>query len=99
MLTIHHTDCPDHLHHIPFPAGAFGENASISKAIATKQPYKEWVAKSVRRLEDMSPVSYPAEAKMENATLLRLQVRIVLALYGCGVVLWLQVAVYVVEFL
>uniref|UniRef100_A0A383V5K3 glutamate synthase (ferredoxin) n=1 Tax=Tetradesmus obliquus TaxID=3088 RepID=A0A383V5K3_TETOB len=53
--------------------GAFGENASISKAIATKQPYKEWVAKSVRRLEDMSPVSYPAEAKMDNATLLRLQ--------------------------
>jgi hypothetical protein len=52
----------------------FAENAAISKAIATKQPYKEWVEKSVRRLEDMSPVAYPAEAKMDNATLLRLQV-------------------------
>jgi hypothetical protein len=59
---------------VAIPAGVFAENAAISKAIATKQPYKEWVAKSVRRLEDLSPVAYPAEAKMDNATLLRLQV-------------------------
>jgi hypothetical protein len=58
----------------------FAENAAISKAIATKQPYKEWVAQSVRRLEDMSPVAYPAEAKMDNATLLRLQVGVFLML-------------------
>lgn len=56
-------------------AGTFAENAAISKAVATRQPYKEWVAQSVRRLEDLSPVIYPKEAKMDNATLLRLEVR------------------------
>jgi len=36
---------------------SFAENAAVSKAIATKHPYKEWVAQSVRRLEEISPVS------------------------------------------
>eukprot|EP00882_Tetradesmus_deserticola_P001840 GHRQ01001973.1.p1 GENE.GHRQ01001973.1~~GHRQ01001973.1.p1 ORF type:complete len:1051 (+),score=503.61 GHRQ01001973.1:46-3198(+) len=54
-------------------SGEFAETAAISKAVATKQPYQEWVARSVRRLEDLSPLAYPAEAKMDNATLLRLQ--------------------------
>jgi hypothetical protein len=49
------------------------ENAAISKAIATKQPYKEWLANSLRRLEEISPASYAAEAAMDTAAMLRLQ--------------------------
>lgn len=55
-------------------SGSFAENAAISKAMATKKPYKQWVEQSVRRLEDLSPVAFPADAAMDTATMLRLQV-------------------------
>lgn len=55
-------------------SGTFAENAAISKAMATKQPYKQWVQQSVRRLEDLAPTSFPAEPTMEAARMLRLQV-------------------------
>lgn len=49
------------------------ENAAISKAIATKQPYKEWLSQSLRRLEEISPASYASEAAMDTSAMLRLQ--------------------------
>jgi ABC-type protease/lipase transport system fused ATPase/permease subunit len=49
------------------------ENAAISKAAATKQPYKEWLAQSLRRLEEISPASYSSEAAMDTSAVLRLQ--------------------------
>jgi hypothetical protein len=55
-------------------SSSFAENAAVSKAVASRQPYKEWVAKSVRRLEDISPASYAAEPVLDTATLLKLQV-------------------------
>lgn len=54
--------------------GVFAENAAISRAIATRQPYKEWLSASLRRIEQLCPPSYPAEAVMEPAQMLRLQV-------------------------
>eukprot|EP00879_Flechtneria_rotunda_P013236 GHRR01013821.1.p1 GENE.GHRR01013821.1~~GHRR01013821.1.p1 ORF type:complete len:818 (+),score=242.98 GHRR01013821.1:285-2456(+) len=54
-------------------AGTFAENAAISRAVATKQPYKQWLSQSLRRLEDLSPASYPSKPAMDSATMLRLQ--------------------------
>jgi glutamate synthase (ferredoxin) len=53
--------------------GSFSENAAISKAVATKQPYKEWLGNSLRRLEDISPSSFYSEPTMEAAQMLKLQ--------------------------
>jgi len=49
------------------------ENAAISKAVATKQPYKEWLSQSLRRLEEISPTSYSSEPAMDTASMLKLQ--------------------------
>jgi glutamate synthase (ferredoxin) len=55
--------------------GTFRENADISRAIATKRPYKEWVAASLRRLEEISPANQAvlSEPLLDPATMLRLQ--------------------------
>lgn len=73
-----HTTHPTHTHtnnSTPHP-----ENAAISKAIATKHPYKEWLAQSLRRLETLSPAAYRDAPVLDSATLLRLQV----GEWGCG---------------
>ncbi|KAF8065477.1 hypothetical protein HT031_003078 [Scenedesmus sp. PABB004] len=53
--------------------GSFAETAAISKAAASRQPYGAWLGSSLRRLDEMSPPTYPGEAAMETAALLRLQ--------------------------
>jgi hypothetical protein len=55
-------------------AGSFSENADISRDVATRRPYKQWVAASVRRLEQLCAGKYPGEPAMEGAKMLRLQV-------------------------
>jgi hypothetical protein len=49
------------------------ENAAISRAVATKQPYKEWLKDSLRRLEEISPAAYPSEPAMDTSAMLKLQ--------------------------
>jgi len=53
--------------------GSFSENAAISREVAAKQPYKQWLEKSLRRLEDISPSSFYTEPVMEAQAMLRLQ--------------------------
>ncbi|KIY94837.1 glutamate synthase (ferredoxin) [Monoraphidium neglectum] len=57
-------------------AGSFSENADISRDVATRRPYKQWVAASVRRLEQLCAGKYPGEPAMEGAKMLRLQAAI-----------------------
>lgn len=38
--------------------GTFMENDAISRQAAARQPYKEWVAKSIRRLTDIAPGTF-----------------------------------------
>ncbi len=53
--------------------GAFSENAAISKAVASKKPYQQWVKDSVRKLDAMGVSSFIQEPVMEASKMLRLQ--------------------------
>ena len=53
--------------------GSFSENAAISREVAAKQPYKQWLEKSLRRLEDISPSSFYTEPVMDAQAMLKLQ--------------------------
>ncbi|KAI8464547.1 MAG: ferredoxin-dependent glutamate synthase [Monoraphidium minutum] len=57
-------------------AGSFSENAAVSRDVAARRPYKEWVAKSVRRLEALCGGKWPGAPAMESARMLRLQAAI-----------------------
>jgi hypothetical protein len=62
--TPHSTDLED---------GSFRENAAISKAVATKRPYKQWVKSAVRKLDTMGVSSFVQEPVMDAGHMLRLQ--------------------------
>jgi glutamate synthase (ferredoxin) len=55
--------------------GTFGETADVARRVATKLPYKAWVASSLRRLEAMCPAqsSVLSEPVLDPAAMLRLQ--------------------------
>lgn len=53
--------------------GSFLENAQISKIVANRAPYKDWLKMSMRRLEDISSGEFKEEAEFDSATLLRMQ--------------------------
>lgn len=53
--------------------GAFYENSQISKQIALKAPYKEWVAGSLRRLDELAPPEFSEATTLDAATLLKMQ--------------------------
>jgi len=54
-------------------SGAFLDNVAVSKAVAAKQPYKAWVAKSITRLESLGKATFLQEPAMDAATVLRWQ--------------------------
>jgi glutamate synthase (ferredoxin) len=51
----------------------FMETGAISKEIATRKPYKEWLASSLRRLSDLGESTFLNEPMYDAATLLRMQ--------------------------
>jgi glutamate synthase (ferredoxin) len=57
-------------------AGSFSENAAVSRAVAGGRPYKEWVGKSLRRLDALAPAQFPGAPAMDAAQMLRLQAAI-----------------------
>lgn len=59
-----------------FVNGTFQRNDEISRAAATRQPYKEWVAKSIRRLGDLGATTFLQEPAMDAATTLKTQASI-----------------------
>jgi glutamate synthase (ferredoxin) len=54
--------------------GEFLNNSAVSKMVATKKPYKQWLKGQLRRLRDLGESTFIKEATMDNATLLKLQV-------------------------
>jgi hypothetical protein len=56
--------------------GTFLENDAVSRDVAGRRPYADWVAGSVTRLDALGKASYRTEAAMDASTLLRLQVRV-----------------------
>ncbi|KAJ9505421.1 hypothetical protein QJQ45_026361 [Haematococcus lacustris] len=56
-----------------FSSGTFYENADISRAVATRLPYKQFLAASLRRLSDMGESSFLSSPTLDAATLLKLQ--------------------------
>ncbi len=56
--------------------GTFMETAGISKMVATRQPYKEWLQKGLRRLSDLGESTYLNEPMYEAAIMLRMQAAI-----------------------
>jgi len=53
--------------------GQFYENADISRTIAKRQPYKQWLQASLRTLGDLGESTFLTEATMDPAALLKLQ--------------------------
>ncbi|KAG2493454.1 hypothetical protein HYH03_008271 [Edaphochlamys debaryana] len=53
--------------------GSFMETGAISKMVATRKPYKEWLAASLRRLSDLGESTFLNEPMYDAATMLRLQ--------------------------
>lgn len=58
--------------YVDLETGKFMENASIAQEVATKQPYKEWLAQS-KWLKDISPPKFMGETTMESSDLIKLQ--------------------------
>ncbi|GLC45038.1 Ferredoxin-dependent glutamate synthase 1, chloroplastic/mitochondrial [Pleodorina starrii] len=54
----------------------FMETGAISKMVATRQPYKEWLQKGLRRLADLGESTFLNEPMYDSATMLRLQAAI-----------------------
>lgn len=61
--------------------GIFSETSAISKLVAGRKPYKEWLAASLRRLTDLGESTFLNEPMYDAATMLRLQS----AIGGCWV--------------
>lgn len=51
----------------------FKETAAISKDAASRQPYKQWLAASLRRLSDLGESTFLNEPMYDAATMLRMQ--------------------------
>lgn len=56
--------------------GTFMETAAISKMVATRQPYKQWLAGSLRRLSDLGESTFLNEPMYDAATMLKMQAAI-----------------------
>lgn len=52
------------------------ETAAISKMVATRQPYKEWLEQSLRRLSDLGESTFLNEPMYDSSTTLRMQAAI-----------------------
>ncbi|KAG2445645.1 hypothetical protein HXX76_000255 [Chlamydomonas incerta] len=53
--------------------GIFSETSAISKLVAGRKPYKQWLAASLRRLTDLGESTFLNEPMYDAATMLRLQ--------------------------
>jgi len=53
--------------------GTFKENTAIAKEVATKKPYKDWLAECARHLSELNASKVEADCKMDAADCLKLQ--------------------------
>ena len=60
------------------------ENADISRVIASRQPYKQWLQASLRRLSELGESSYMTETTLDAPSLLKLQVSGLSVAARCG---------------
>ncbi|PNH05784.1 Ferredoxin-dependent glutamate synthase, chloroplastic [Tetrabaena socialis] len=56
--------------------GTFMETGAISKMVAARHPYKQWLTQSLRRLSDLGESTFLNEPMYDAATMLRLQASI-----------------------